>query len=510
MKRLFSNTVFSSIDVFTLVTLNLLATPVLIKYLGIAEYGVFIFLSIFSTYGLLNLFDFGMEGALQNHVARFEAAGEKRKIQSSLTMSLVFYGLIGTALGLALYMLAGFVESRFIDETGGLNRAVVRASISIVSVNVFMQFLSLPFTAVLQGLRRFVISKSVDTAFNVLKYVLLIATAIYFRRIDVAFMVILVVTTVRLLVLICIVRYRLPYFRPMQFGVEYSVFKSLFSYSAILFVSRIIGIVFNQMDKFLIWLYLVITQMAIYDIVVRPANLIRIMIGVINSAVIPEVARLHHQKEMGRLRTLYIDLVRYAYLIIVPVLAVGYVHMESLLSLWVGDEFGQYSYMALVMLSVYLLAPVASMASTMAVGLEIVKKVIWISIVASIINIVLSLFLLKFMGLVGLLVATLAAEMFMVFPYLAAMMRILDMRAWEILGPSIKIIAVGVPFVAANMAVYAVLGSDLLLWSVAVAVLMLSHFAVNYKFLLTSGEKLYLLGRLGIDKTRVVTGEVSH
>ena len=145
MKRLFDNTVFSSLDAFVLVVLNLVATPILISNFGVSEYGVFIFLSVFSTYGMLSFFDLGMEGSLLNYVARFDAAGDRDSIQDSLTISLLYYGAIGLILGLALYFCSGLIAERTIDDTGSLNRAIVMRATHFVSVNVVAQFLTQHF-----------------------------------------------------------------------------------------------------------------------------------------------------------------------------------------------------------------------------------------------------------------------------------------------------------------------------------------------------------------------------
>ena len=500
MKRLFSNTVFSSLDAFVLVALNLLATPILIRHFGVSEYGVFVFLSIFSTYGMLSFFDLGMEGSLLNYVARFEAAGDRDSIQDSLTISLIYYGAIGLALGVVLYGCAGFITGRFIDNTGTLDQATLLRAAYIVSINVVVQFLTLPFTAVLQGLRRFVITKAANTILLSAQYLALIVIAVKYNRIDLGFGVILAVTATRLLTLALITRYGLSYFRPMRFRLRFGLLRTLFSYSSILLVSRIIGIIFNQMDKFLIWLFLAVSQMTIYDVVVRPANLIRLLITTVNSAIIPEVARMHANHETDRIRRLYIDLVRYVYLIMLPILAVFYAHMQDILTLWVGAEIARHSSLALIILSVYLLSPMAAVASTMAVGLEIVKKVLWISIVASVMNICLSLLLLQRIGLAGLLIATLAAELFMVYPYLRSMQKIVKMKAREVFRPTVVIALTALPFVAANLAVHASYSGRVLVWVSAAILLTVLHYLANFRLLLRPDERLFLLGKLGLGR----------
>ncbi|UCC43017.1 MAG: oligosaccharide flippase family protein [Candidatus Zixiibacteriota bacterium] len=496
MRRLFSNTAMSGLDTFILVALNLLATPILIKNFGAAEYGVFIFLSIFTTYGFLSFLDLGMEGSLLNYVARFEAEGNRRRIQDSLTIAVLFYGSIGLLIGLALFFLADFVDSRFIDDTGALQNATVLTAIQIVSANVFVLFLSLPFRAVLQGLRRFVITKSVDAAMTTARYLLLIGVAVYFRRIDYAFLVILGLSILKLVVLIAILGYRLPYFRSYRLRFDLATAKSLFSYSTILIISRIIGFISNQMDKFLIWLYLAVTQMAIYDVVVRPGHLIRMIISVINSAIIPEVAFLHQKKDTEAIRRLFVNLVRYAYLIILPLMAVLFPHMESLLKLWVGAEFSPHYYIAWVLLAAFLLAPVPSIASTMLVGMELVRQTIWIPITATIINVVFSLVLMKLLGLVGLVLGTLAAEIFLVSPYLSVMKRHLQLRSRHITGPVSRIVIVAVLFAALNTLLVNRGGGDFLPWLPVVAVLAAAHYVVNYRFLLDAGERRFVLSKI--------------
>ncbi|MFQ5499603.1 MAG: oligosaccharide flippase family protein, partial [Candidatus Zixiibacteriota bacterium] len=286
--------------------------------------------------------------------------------------------------------------------------------------------------------------------------------------------------------------------------------RSLTSYSGILFVSRIVGLIFNQMDKFLIWLFLAVARLAVYDVVVRPANLVRMLISIINSAVVPEAARLHQRHDIAGIKVLYIDLVRYAYLIVLPVVVVAWVHIDVLLTLWVGADFAEYGNLVRIMLAVYLIAPLPSMASTIVVGMELVRKTIWISVVASVINVALSLALLKSMGLAGLLTATLVAEVFMLFPYLSMMKHILGLGAAELIQPMTRIMALSAPFVASQLVLGVLpIRSPWLLLS-CVAGLASLHAAVHVRYLLTDRERRYLLEKCGMRKRSFVWGNLSR
>jgi O-antigen/teichoic acid export membrane protein len=510
MKRLFNNTAFTTIDYFVLIVLNLLATPILIKNFGVEGYGAFVFLSIFSIYGALTFFDLGMEGALMNYVARFDADTNHKKLQDTLSISLAYYTILGLLVGTLIYFSGGFITSRLVDDSPVLNRAAVATSLTVISVNIFLQFLTLPFAAILQGLRRFVITKSVNSGITILRYLLIIVAAIYFHRIELAFMIITGLTVINLVVFLYIFMFRMPQFRHMRIRFNFSLLRTLFNYSSILFVSRIIGLICNQVDKVLIWLYLAITSMTVYDVVARPANMLRLTITIINSAVIPEVARLHHLNDLTSIRKLYINLVRYAYLILLPILVLLYVYIGDLLYLWVGQDFVQYAYMAIILFSAYLIQPIPSIASTMLVGMEKVRQTLWIPITFTIINVVLSLVLLRIIGLAGLLVATLCAEIFAVLPYLYAMRKFLNSKMNGLVSSMLRIAAVAGPVYVGHFAVRKLLPGQYAATITLTSAIFLFHLYINYRYLLADNERAFLIDRLRVFRARIVTGVLNQ
>ncbi len=491
MKKLFNNTLASLVDYAILVALNLLATPLLIRYFGIDGYGAFVFLSIFSIYGALSFFDLGMEGSLMNYVPRMLLNGDRRKLQDTLVVSLGYYGLVGIVLGLVFYAFGGVIAGRLLHDSTILSRSSVMNAVAIIALMIFVQFLTVPFTAILQGMRRFVITKGISVVMNILRYALIIIVAIETGRIDYAFMIILGLTILRLLVLLTVFVFNAPQFRDIRLRFNFPLLKTLMSYTSLLFVYRLIGLIHNQIDKFLIWLYLVVSSMAIYDVVVRPANILRLVLTILNSAVIPEVAHLQETDDYPAIKGLYIRLVRFAYLILLPVLAAFYVFIDILLRLWVGERFAPYSYLSIIILSVYLLLPVGSVASTMVVGLERIRQTIWIPIIATVVNIVLSVALLHWLGLAGLLIGTLVADFSAAIPYFSFMKRTLSFGLLEIIKPLAAIFAVAAFAAAGYVGVRMLLTGMPYIQTAVAAGIFAANIVVNYRFLLTENERAY-------------------
>ncbi len=497
MKRLFNNTLMTLFDYCVLVVLSIIATPILIENFGVDGYGAFVFLSIFSIYGALAVFDLGMEGALMNYTARFEVAGDHQKMQDALAVTIVYYGLIGAVLGVALHFVAGFVASHLLKDGSTVSVDSVLAAINVVSWVVFLQYLSVPLTAALQGMRKYVITKTVNSVMNLIRYTLLIAVAVLTRRIDLAFMIVLAMTVVRILILLYYILARSPQYSGMRLRVDMAVFRTLFSYSSILFVTRIIGLIHNQLPKVLIWYYMAVAVITTYDVVARPSMMLRVVFGVITAAVIPEVAMLHERKDTTAIFSLYKNLIRYAYLIILPLLAVLFAHIDTLLSVWVGEAFESDSYLALILLAVYLVIPAPAIASTMVVGLEQVRQTIWIPIVATVINVVLSIILLQHIGLAGLLIASLCAQAFNVVPYVRFMKRFLGFSYRDIVLPVLPAWGLALGFYFLNLLVRFVGARHHIVLLAIAGCLALVNYGLYYWFLLSSEERAFLWERFG-------------
>lgn len=507
MKRLFANTLITSVDYAVLVALNLAATPFLIQHFGMDGYGAFVFLSIFSIYGALAVFDLGMEGALMNYIARFQAADQQGKMQSALAVSLVYYAAIGALLGLAIHVGTNLLASRLLDSSATLEATVLHQAVSLVAVNIFFQFLTVPLTATLQGMRRYAVSKGINSASNVLRYVLVVAVAIWFGRIDAGFVVVLALTVLRLAALAYALFAQTPEFRHMRWRLEGSLFRTLFSYSSILFVTRVIGLVHNQTPKVLIWYYLSATSMTVYDVAARPATLLRLVMSMLVSAIIPESARLSEQGDKETLRKLYVNMVRYSYLVILPLLAVLFAHMGGLLRAWVGDQFRAYSELALILLTGYLILPISAVANTMVVGLQKVRETIWIPITGTAINLVVSIVSLQYIGLAGLMLGTVASQLFTFVPYAHAMGRFVGFSVKELYRPLLKPVLVALVSLVVNVSAQRWLMGLTTLIGIIAAVSLAINLALNYRFMLQPNEQAFLVERVRSFWSRVSPGQ---
>lgn len=504
MNKFLKNTFFVGFESVSLIFLNLMATPLLINGFGIDIYGIYIFLNLFSVFGALMLFDFGLEGALMTFISKHDANKETEKINEAFSVALIIYMFISTCISVIFWAMGDIIISSFLEESITISSEELYLTIKIITLNIFIQFLSLPFIAFLQGLRKYQITKSINIFLTFIQYTAVIYIALSYHNLSYVFFAILGVSIIRLLILIYFVIFRSDIGLKVKLVYNQNVLKKLVNFSSILFVSRLIGLIFNHMDRFLIWRFLEISSLAIYDVVSRPANLLRMLISIINSTLIPEVSRI--QNDPNKIKELFSSVVRLTYIILIPILTFLFIYIDKLLSLWVGDDFVQYSHYSMILLIVYGFSPIPSTASTIAVGMQMVKKTIWISIVAALINLIVSFVLLFEFGLLGLFLATFVAQFFMVFPYYLFMSNKLDLDFMTFFKPIFKTTLVNIPFILIQYYILiAVVGSFYFLFSVVFLIMALQYVS-SYYFLLNNYEQNTIMNIIakirGKDKQR--------
>ena len=497
-KRMFSNSMMTVVETAVVMVMVVIATPILLEKFGVASYGVFVFLNIFSIYGALYFFDLGMEASLTTHIARYDAESDRKKMQQSLVVAVLYYGVLGALVGLSLLVASDFIVNRFIEVKEELNRDTVKDALNIISVNVFLQFLVLPFVAVLQGLRRYVVTKSVNSIATVIQYTLIMIVSHYHGSIDKAFFVIACMSLARLLFYVTLFRFGFPQFRQMSLRVDFSQLKVLVGYSSVMFVCRILGLVNNNIHKLGIWLYLPVTNLATYDVVVKPSNFVRVPDTVVGTSIIPEVARLSALGRKDEIAGLYVRLIRYTYLMLVPLAAFLAVFIADLLQIWVGDQFVPYAYIVHILLLAFMLAPVSTEAFLAIVGLKKIGEAIWISIVGTVLNAVLSLILLQYIGLAGFPLATVAMYAFMFWPYLKKIEQNVGLKPKAVLSAIGRTLALAIPFAGIYLLVAHFL-RDYTALMLGVAVLVgVGHLTAEYRWLLFDRERVFIKGRIGL------------
>lgn len=149
--RFVSNVMWGLLGVGVNLFIGLFLSPLIVRGLGIEQYGVWVLL--FSTADYLRIFDFGFRSAVVNACARLRTRGDWEGINQTLTTALAYFFAVGAGCWLLAVLLRDPVVSAFniaepLRPTAGVLVAIIAGTISL-------RLMLAPVTAALEAFERF-------------------------------------------------------------------------------------------------------------------------------------------------------------------------------------------------------------------------------------------------------------------------------------------------------------------------------------------------------------------
>jgi O-antigen/teichoic acid export membrane protein len=155
----------------------LLAIPIIIRGLGLEEYGILSLVLVVVTY--FSLFDFGLGGATTKFVAAALGKGEQARLPSLIWTSIVLISLLGMLAGLLMALGTPLLVGHFLNISPGL-RGKARSAFYIMSVALPFMLTGSAFQGTLEAKQRYDLVNVVNIPSGTINYVLS-ACAAYFH-----------------------------------------------------------------------------------------------------------------------------------------------------------------------------------------------------------------------------------------------------------------------------------------------------------------------------------------
>jgi len=487
-----NNTLITAFERIVLLITSLVFVSLFINKVGADIYGIYLILSMLSIFGSLNIFDLGLEVSMQYYISFYQ--NHKRIKSLIMYYGFVLYFILGSILATVLYIFDATIVSSISSISIGTQE--LTDIIHIVILNLFLQFIMLSFKSTLEGLRFFIITRTLNTIFIVIQSVLIILVLYISNSILHVFQIIFIMTLLNTIVLsyFLIKNADLTLKNTNLFKKRNLIFlKKISIYSLEVFSTRIVGFIFNQTDKLLIWKFLTPMWMTIYDIVTKPIMPLRMITQVLNSALIPEVANEHKNKNNKKILLIYLRFVKYAYILIIPISFLLMFYLDTLITVWISEEYAQYSNLSIIIIFTYLALPIAAIAGTVITGLKEVKKTLLFINIAAVINLGLSIYFLDSMGIAGLLLATLIAGYYLLAPYNKLLEKTLGLKT-KVFRRTFKLFLFHLPLT--GILILAKLYLPNLIGIILSLFLVIIQYGLNYNYILSKKEKTVIKSKI--------------
>lgn len=405
--RILRNTLSNSVGRLITLAVTFLLTPYILESLGETAFGIWILANVLTSYG--SLLDFGIGSAIIKFVADARAKDDSPGAHELLgTATRLYAGL--SVVALAVGFVIATQSDRVIDVRSS-TAATATAVLVLVTVSFAINLAATPATATLRGLQRYDITNAI-TVLNALVTAAL--TVLVLRRGGgvVAMVAVNVPVALTSQVAAALVLKRLnPTFALRWSPTSRSAAKKLTGFGFTLTVSQLAVLLQKRTSEIIIASSLSVSAVAPFSLARRLSELPHVISDQFIKVLLPVASELHATGEPEGLQRLYLLSTRVTLALMLPLaLCAGFL-AGDLLELWVGEQYRDQA----VLVVVLVIASVAFTSQWPAGSVfQGMGRFGWFAVAAlgsGVLNVALTLILIKPYGLNGVVVGTLVPTM---------------------------------------------------------------------------------------------------
>lgn len=394
-----SNWTFFTVNV----VLSFILTPILILNLGDENYGIWALVaSIIGMYGLLDL---GIDSAILRYVSYYHGKEDKKSVGSVLFTSLVAYTFIGIVVLIFTFLSLDFFIG-FFNITSD-NIEIFKYTLIFVGCSIAITFPANVFRTSLLGYELYIINNIIRIVTEITRVGLIIlALRLGYGLKGVAFIT-LAVSVAKFIIYFTISTLHLSDIRiqPSLFSVR--ILKKILLFGLPAAVTILSYILRVQIDSIVIAKWLNLSSVTLYNVAVKLTMFLTQFIVAVSGVLDPRFGSLFGKKDYQSIKKVFYEA---SIIITTLTFSVGFALLifgKSIIGLWVGESYLG-SYIILIILSVGQMLTCTQMPLiSLLFALNKHRFIALVSIIEGVFNLILSIILVQYFGIVGVAVGTL-------------------------------------------------------------------------------------------------------
>lgn len=397
-RKIVRNTLFNMVGGFWSLLIKVLLTPIIIAYIGVDKFGIWAFVLLFT--GYFALLDLSIGTAIVKYVSQYYAKREFESINKVVNSAFVFYASIGMlSCGLAFFLIRWIVENVLRVPASLLYEANF-VLVGAVVIFAFSNAMSV-FNSVIIGLQRMDVTNKVRISVAVLEgigTILVLVGGYGLIGLIINAGVIAIITS---LAYVLLSKNILPKLAIGSRFIDTRILKELVIFGTKVQFSRIADVMHFQTDKLFISYFLQLRLVAFYEVAAIAAFTMRMVSFSIVSAILPAASEIEATMEKKSQKELYLRSSKYLSLISVPLVFFMFFFATAIIDVWLGEGF-ELSATTLQVLVIGYFANIMTFPGTqVATGLGKPEYVMKSSIIAAVLNLILSVLLIMKIGYMG-------------------------------------------------------------------------------------------------------------
>ena len=478
---------------FVTAVIGFLLSPFIVHSLGATGYGLWTL--ILSLTGYFGLLDLGIRSSVGRFIARYLALKDDHSVNRVLSTAFAILAAGGLlALAGTLIVVTFFFDSFHVDEQF---RAAAKTALLITGLTTSLALPLGTFSSLLVSLERFDILSGVTIVGELTRAALIVVLLKSGHGLVSVALVAFALTVTQYLTMALFAK---SLHRSLKLSLAYvdrAALRELFGFG----IYRFIWIVANQLifysDSMVIGLFLNASAVTYYAIAGSLINYGRTFVSLVTDTLYPSATRMDAQQDLKGLRELQIVGTQIALAVAVPV-CLGFLFLgEQFITLWMGKTYASSS-LFLIVLTIPQFTGMSQYASALILaGMAKHRVLAYLVVGEGIVNLILSIILVRKIGLVGVAWGTAIPDLIctaVIIPLYTTRVLKLSMREYiarAYVGPALA----AIPTAAVGWALARVTVSPSWPLFGAEAMAMVAVFAASSYFLCLTPEQRGLANR---------------
>jgi O-antigen/teichoic acid export membrane protein len=407
INQLKAGALLSYLALFISSAISIMYTPIMLKYLGQSEYGLYSLAT--STTSYIGVLNFGLGNAVIRYTAKYKALNDEEGCSRLYGMFFIMYSILGAlalVLGLILIMGSGHIFLNTLSETEVFNLKVLML---IMVINISVGICLGLFSVIVLAHERFIIQKVITIVGSIINPFIMLPL-LYLGYGSVSMVVVATLISFITIFINMYYCFRILKIRMVYKKLNKDLLKEILIFSFYIFLNLVIDKIYWSTDQVILGIYSGTVAISIYTIGASFTGYFSGLSSAISNVFLTKVTGMVTNKVSDReISDLFIRVGRIQYIILSFALSGFIVFGGEFIDLWVGSEYHDSFIIAIIILIPSIISLTQGMGGIIlqAKNMQRFKSVVYFLIAIG--NVFLTILFVQWWGAIGSAVATAAA-----------------------------------------------------------------------------------------------------
>ena len=396
IRRAFKNVASSWAGLAVNIAVGFFLSPFILHHLGDDAFGLWVL--IFSLTGYYGIFDFGIRSSIIRYVSKFQAVGDRDELSRLINTSLFTYTCVGLGLVVPTVVGALYVDRLFHIPSAFLRDA--RILFLMVGLSLAIGFPLGIAGGILEGLQRFYLMNWTNIVSTLIRAVLII----YVLRHGLGLLTVSLITVTLPLITAAVRAVIAQQLLAIPYGWKYvsrESFRQVANYGSVTFMIILAARLRFKTDAVIIGSFLSAAAITYFSIGARLVDYAAEVVSSLAQIFTPMSSHFHSTGDYDQLRKIFVSGNRACALVMFPMTVALVVMGKSVIEAWVGPRYISSYVVLLILLIPSTFYHAQSTSNRILFGISLHKSLAYIVFMEGVANLILSIVLVRPLGIVG-------------------------------------------------------------------------------------------------------------